>query len=113
LRWRKDTGDGTSDPSYVQSGPAILLTRVADVLATGPTAVQIFAGRRLGCIGCPFAAFDTLAEAAGAHGIDPGELADALLNGVGGHLKRTPPTGRCGSVGGENTPVSVGGVLFK
>jgi hybrid cluster-associated redox disulfide protein len=60
---------------------------VADVLAAGRETVRVFVDHRMGCVGCPFASFETLAEAAAAHAIDPASLVDALVNA--GHRTST------------------------
>jgi hybrid cluster-associated redox disulfide protein len=57
----------------------LLNTPVADVLAAGERAVQVFLERRMGCPGCPFAPFETVQEVADIYGANAQELADALL----------------------------------
>jgi hybrid cluster-associated redox disulfide protein len=51
---------------------------VADVVAGTPAAARVFLDRRMGCVGCAFAPFETVAEAARAYGIEPWELATSL-----------------------------------
>jgi hybrid cluster-associated redox disulfide protein len=51
---------------------------VAEVLAISPEAATVFVKRGMGCPGCPFARFETVAEAARAYGLNACELADAL-----------------------------------
>jgi hybrid cluster-associated redox disulfide protein len=51
---------------------------VSEVLAAHPATARVFIERRMGCVGCVFAPFETVAEAARAYGIDARELADAL-----------------------------------
>ena len=51
---------------------------VADVLAATPLAARVFIARRMACVGCAFAPFETISEAARAYGIEPGELARSL-----------------------------------
>ena len=59
--------------------PASLLhICIADVLAARPAAARVFIERRMGCLGCAFAPFETIAEAARAYGIDAWELAASL-----------------------------------
>ena len=53
---------------------------VADVLAARPSAARVFISRRMGCVGCAFAPFETISEAARAYGIDPCELATSLAD---------------------------------
>ena len=52
---------------------------VADVLAATPRAARVFLDRGMHCPGCPFAPFETVAEAAFAYGVDLQELNAALL----------------------------------
>ncbi|MGH9309735.1 MAG: DUF1858 domain-containing protein [Vicinamibacterales bacterium] len=64
--------------------PAHLLnTLLSDVLAAKPVAARVFIDRRMGCVGCAFAPFETVAEAARAYGIEPNELAHELAEGCG------------------------------
>jgi hybrid cluster-associated redox disulfide protein len=51
---------------------------VADVLAANPAAARVFIERRMGCVGCTFAPFETVADVARAYGITPCALAHAL-----------------------------------
>lgn len=51
---------------------------VADVLAVRPCAARVFAERRMRCVGCTFASFETVAEAARAYEMDGWELALSL-----------------------------------
>lgn len=48
---------------------------VADVLAASPESARVFIERRMGCVGCTFAPFETVSEAARAYGIEPRDLA--------------------------------------
>ena len=52
---------------------------VADVLAATPGAARVFLDRGMHCPGCPFAPFETVAEAAFVYGVDLQELHRALL----------------------------------
>lgn len=56
---------------------------VADVLAANPASARLFIERGMGCVGCPFAPFETVGEAARAYGMDPGDLARALAEASG------------------------------
>jgi hybrid cluster-associated redox disulfide protein len=59
--------------------PASLLdTRIGDLLAADARAARVLMQRGMGCTGCAFAPFETVAEAAAAYGIDACELARAL-----------------------------------
>jgi hybrid cluster-associated redox disulfide protein len=71
--------------------PANLLNMlVSDVLAISPAAARVFIDRRMACVGCAFARFETIAEAARSYGMQPCELAGALAD-AHGELGR--PTG--------------------
>ena len=52
---------------------------VADALLRLPGAARIFMTRGLSCVGCPFAPFETVADVARIHHLDPMELATALV----------------------------------
>ncbi|HXH07606.1 MAG TPA: DUF1858 domain-containing protein [Vicinamibacterales bacterium] len=56
----------------------VLDTSVADLLAAHPATAAVFVGRGMGCVGCAFARFETIAEVAVAYGCDPGELARSV-----------------------------------
>jgi hybrid cluster-associated redox disulfide protein len=77
LRARKDNRGPLRDPFIVN--PASLLNAfVADVLVAVPAAARVFIDRRMGCVGCAFAPFETVAEVAEVYGIDARELANSL-----------------------------------
>ena len=77
MRTRKDARRRVSDPLIVN--PATLLNMfVADVLVAVPAAARVFIDRRMGCVGCAFAPFETVAEVAEIYGIDAWELANSL-----------------------------------
>jgi hybrid cluster-associated redox disulfide protein len=68
---------GSRDPRIVN--PADVLNMlISDVLAERPAAARVFIERRMGCVGCTFAPFETVAEAAAAYGINCWELASSL-----------------------------------
>jgi hybrid cluster-associated redox disulfide protein len=77
LRQRKDTGGRRRDPQSVASAP-VLNMLVSDVLAASPAAAGLFLDYGMGCVGCAFARFETVAEAAAAYGLDGQELARSL-----------------------------------
>lgn len=56
---------------------------VSEVLAARPAAARVFLERRMGCVGCAFAPFETLTEVARAYGIDPNELATSIVDAQG------------------------------
>jgi len=49
-------------------------TTVADVLLKRPRAARILVNRRMHCVGCAIAPFETLAEACEIYGISLGDL---------------------------------------
>ena len=55
---------------------------VADVVAMHPITAEVFVKHRMDCVGCAFARFETVREAAVAQGLDPElvtvSLADAI-----------------------------------
>ena len=51
---------------------------VSDVLARNPAAARVFLDRRMSCVGCTFAPFETVGEAARVYGIDPLALATSV-----------------------------------
>ncbi|MGE3274413.1 MAG: DUF1858 domain-containing protein [Vicinamibacterales bacterium] len=53
---------------------------MADLLTTNPAFARVFIDREMGCVGCTFAPFETVAEVARVYGIDPHELAQAILD---------------------------------
>lgn len=57
---------------------------VSDVLAANPVFARVFIDRRMSCVGCTFAPFETVSEAARAYGIEPCELARSLAAAQGG-----------------------------
>lgn len=75
-------------------GADMLHVLVSDVLATGEPAARVFIGHRMaGCVGCPFAPFETVAEAAASCGVDPDELAASLLAaGIAPHSSKGLPS---------------------
>lgn len=56
-------------PATVTAGDTI-----ADVLEKRPSAARILLDRRMHCVGCAIAAFETLGEACEAYGVDVDEL---------------------------------------
>jgi hybrid cluster-associated redox disulfide protein len=56
----------------------LLHASIADVVAAHGHAARLLIERGMNCVGCPFARFETLADAAAAYGVDPGELVLAL-----------------------------------
>jgi hybrid cluster-associated redox disulfide protein len=56
---------------------------VSEVLAAMPAAAHVFIERGMGCVGCEFAPFETVAEVAQVYGIEPGDLANSLATTAG------------------------------
>lgn len=84
MRTSKDSPLSIRDPVHVT--PADFLNALAaDVLTANPAAARVFIERGMGCVGCTFARFETVAEVARAYGIEPDELAHALSEEDGTH----------------------------
>ena len=79
MRTRKDPAAPMRHPLKVTSTD-LLNMLVADVLAANPLAARVFIARGMGCVGCTFAPFETISEAASAYRIEPSELARSLAD---------------------------------
>jgi len=53
-------------------------TLISDILRMNPNAAGILMAFGMGCLGCPGSQMETLAQAAGVHGIDLDELLKKL-----------------------------------
>ena len=82
MRLRKDGGARACDPRIVTSLD-LPDSLVSDVLAALPGAERVFLDRGMGCVGCTFARFETVAEAARAYGVEPAALVQSLLDMAG------------------------------
>ena len=89
MRKRKDTCTPARDPCHV-TPRELLNSLVSDVLADNPAAARVFIDRQMGCVGCTFAPFETVAEVARVYGFDADELAHALAEA---QVVATPPEG--------------------
>jgi hybrid cluster-associated redox disulfide protein len=78
LRERKDTAARVGHSGTTMT-IAIEDQTIADVLRATPDASRVFLDRGMHCLGCPFAPFETVAEAAFVYGVDLEELRAALL----------------------------------
>ncbi len=58
--------------------PISLTSTVAEVLADFPAAASAFVTRRLDCVGCDMAAFETIGDVAASYRLDPRELLTAI-----------------------------------
>jgi hybrid cluster-associated redox disulfide protein len=59
---------------------------VSEVMRQWPETIGVFVALRMACPGCPMAPFETLAEAAVEHGLEPQDLLARLRRvGPGGH----------------------------
>ena len=56
---------------------------VADVLAANPASAGVFLGHGMGCPGCTFGRFETVAEVAVVYGLDEHVLARSLASILG------------------------------
>lgn len=52
---------------------------VGDVMNARPATIRVFLGFRMGCVGCPIAAFHTVYDACKEHGVNRDEFLPALL----------------------------------
>jgi hybrid cluster-associated redox disulfide protein len=73
----------------VNHAEALDLT-VSEVLAARPAAARVFFERRMQCVGCAFARFETVAEVARAYGLDADDLARALAAAADPSEERLP-----------------------
>jgi hybrid cluster-associated redox disulfide protein len=87
LRQRKDSGSAGDDHQTVMTPAQVLDALVSDVLTANPATAGVFVGHRMACVGCAFARFETVAEVAIVHGVDPRELARSLAEVL--RFKRT------------------------
>lgn len=51
---------------------------VAEIMNRWPGTIRVFIDLKLRCVGCPIAAFHTIADAAAEHGIAPESLEDLI-----------------------------------
>jgi len=63
---------------------------IAEVLRRWPRTARVFIHRRMACVGCPIARFESVADAAEAYHLPPTELVDALRRACGWR-RRGPP----------------------
>lgn len=89
MRLRKDGGARACDPRIVTS-LNLPDSLVSDVLAALPGAERVFLDRGMGCVGCTFARFETVAEAARAYGVEPAALVQSLLDVAGAEGSAEP-----------------------
>jgi hybrid cluster-associated redox disulfide protein len=75
--WSAPTDPVDGAPEWTAAGD-LLDVLVADVLAASPWSARVFVDRGMACVGCAFARFETVTEAAVTYGIDALELANAL-----------------------------------
>jgi hybrid cluster-associated redox disulfide protein len=77
LRRRKDGSGVVRDPQGVRPADALQML-VSDVLAGRPAAARVFVERGMGCVGCVFNRFETVAEVAAVYACDAYQLACSL-----------------------------------
>jgi hybrid cluster-associated redox disulfide protein len=56
---------------------------VDQVMNRWPGTIRVFLDFRMGCVGCPIAAFHSVADASREHKVDPAGFLAALGNAVG------------------------------
>ena len=66
----------------------LLATLVSDVLAANPAAAQVFVEYRMGCVGCTFAPFETVAEVARVYGIESCALVNSLAEATSKEVRQ-------------------------
>lgn len=57
---------------------------VSEVLAQWPQLAQVFVDQRMGCVGCPLARFETVAQAAQAYEMEELRLVGLLEQAIAG-----------------------------
>ena len=62
---------------------------VADVLACWPQTIAVFIRRRMACVGCPIAPFETLAEVAAIYELDLACFLHELEQAIGREERRS------------------------
>ena len=62
---------------------------ISDLLSQWPQVIQVFLKRKMACIGCSVAAFETLEDAAGIYGIPLHELTDEVRKAVANEIGQT------------------------
>lgn len=79
LRGRKDGRVGLGDHLFVTASdlPGMLVSGAREAM---PAAARVFTERGMGCVGCTFARFETLAEVARAYGNELSVLAASLAD---------------------------------
>ncbi len=65
-----------------------LTSTVADVLADFPAAAAAFVKRRLDCVGCDMAAFETIGDVAANYRLDPDQLLAEIRSASGAKYLR-------------------------
>jgi len=75
--------------------------RVSEVLERWPATAAVFVRRCMACVGCAMAPFDTLADAAAAHGVALGGLLGELADAGDGPTAPHRRGNRAGRVGKE------------
>ena len=61
---------------------------VAEVLRRWPETAMVFVRRRMACVGCPMARFESVADVAAIYGIPTADLVTALRRGCRGARAR-------------------------
>jgi hybrid cluster-associated redox disulfide protein len=87
LRWRKDSKRPPRDACVV-TAMKISSLYVSELIALNPDTAAVFTGYGMGCVGCAFARFETVHEAAVAYGLDPQALAASLADVMSDKRKR-------------------------
>jgi hybrid cluster-associated redox disulfide protein len=56
---------------------------VGEVMTVAPATIRVFLDFRMGCVGCPISAFQTVDDACKEHGVDRDEFLAALHAAAG------------------------------
>jgi len=89
LRWRKDRTPPKRDPQLV-TATQLSNQLVSEVVATHPATASVFVSHGMACVGCAFARFETVREAAIAYGVNPNAVAASLACAINGTTRTHP-----------------------
>jgi hybrid cluster-associated redox disulfide protein len=81
-------------------------TPVDEVMRRWPSTIRVFLDFRMACVGCPIAAFHTVADACREHGAEPAAFLSRLRDTIR-REERPPSVVRPRLVGNAEQPVRV------
>jgi hybrid cluster-associated redox disulfide protein len=79
LRKRKDAGR-LMRKAVIVTLVSLLEMLVSDVVAANPETARVFIEHGMGCVGCTFAPFETVADVARVYAVDADALAKSLAD---------------------------------